>query len=71
MVVYEPYTDKLVRAYSDKGAYIEREGVMYSEAIDLAEFGYQYTETNTPIEGNTATEADYIQALERLGVTND
>lgn len=71
MVIYEPYNDKLVRAYSDKGMSIERDGEPYSEAIDLKEFGYAYTETDIPIETEQATEADYLQALERLGVKND
>ena len=50
MVVYEPYNDKLVRAYSNKGMYIERDGIQYVDAIDLKEFGYTYTETDEPIE---------------------
>ena len=53
MVVYEPYNDILVRAYSDKGMYIERDGVQYVDAIDLKEFGHTYTETDIPIETET------------------
>lgn len=71
MIVVEKYKDNLVRTYSDKGMYIERDGVQYGEAIDIADFGYKYTETNMPIETEEATEADYLQALERLGVKND
>ena len=41
---------RLVRTYSDINHYIERDGVIYSEAIDPEELGRQYTETDTPIE---------------------
>lgn len=71
MIVVEKYKDNLVRTYSDKGMYIERDGVQYGEAIDIEDFGYTYTETDIPIETEESTEADYIQALERLGVKND
>lgn len=50
MIITEKYNDKLIRTYSDKGMYIERDGVQYAEAIDIAAFGYTYTETNIPIE---------------------
>lgn len=40
----------LNRTYSDKGMMIERDGIRYSEAIDPAEFGRQYTETDEPVE---------------------
>lgn len=39
-----------VRTYSDAGMMVERDGVRYSEAIDPAEFGRVYTETDEPIE---------------------
>ena len=39
-----------VKTYSDEGYMIERDGVRYSEAIDPAEFGRQYTETDERIE---------------------
>lgn len=38
-----------VRTYSDQGMMVERDGVRYSEAIDPAEFGRVYTETDEPI----------------------
>ena len=38
-----------VKTYSDGGFYIERDGVRYSEAIDPAELGRTYTETDEPI----------------------
>lgn len=33
-----------IRTYSDSGRYVVRDGVEYSEACDLAEFGRTYTE---------------------------
>ena len=47
-----------VRSYSDSGYYIH--GGMpegdYAEAIDPAELGRTYTETDIPIEGDTTAE---------------
>lgn len=40
----------LNRTYSDAGMMIERDGVRYSEAIDPAELGRTYTETDEEIE---------------------
>lgn len=40
----------LNRTYSDLNMMIERDGVRYSEAIDPAELGRQYTETDEKIE---------------------
>lgn len=48
-----------VKTYSDEGFMVERDGVRYSEAIDPAEFGRQYTETDEPIE-KVAEEATEI-----------
>ena len=39
-----------IKTVSDAGYMIERDGVRYSEAIDPAEFGRVYTETDEPIE---------------------
>lgn len=50
MIVTEAYKDNLIRTYSSIGNYIERDGVRYSEAIDPAEFGRTYAETEEPIE---------------------
>jgi hypothetical protein len=41
---------RLVRTYSDIKHYIERDGVVYGEAIDPEELGRQYTETDQIIE---------------------
>lgn len=42
----------LNRTYSDAGFMIERDGVRYSEAIDPAELGRTYTETDEPVEAD-------------------
>lgn len=49
----------LIRTYSDAGMLIERDGARYAEAIDPAELGRTYTETDEPIyeEELTAEEA--------------
>lgn len=41
----------LNRTYSDLNMMIERDGVRYAEAIDPAELGRVYIETDEPIEG--------------------
>jgi hypothetical protein len=38
-----------IKTYSDEGYMVERDGVRYSEAIDPAELGRQYTETDEKI----------------------
>jgi hypothetical protein len=40
----------LNRTYSDAGMMIERDSVRYSEAIDPADMGRIYTETDVPID---------------------
>lgn len=70
---YETRSDGVIlnRTYSDIGMMIEREGILYSEAIDPAELNRQYVETDIPIGGDgdgEAVEADYLAALERFGV---
>ena len=55
MIITEYYSTRkdgviLNRTYSDKGCYIERDGVKYAEAIDPAELGRTYTETDILIE---------------------
>ena len=61
-----------VKTYSDKGFYIERDGVRYSEAIDPADIPRKYTETNEPIESEAElTVADTLGMLKELGVDTD
>lgn len=45
-----------IRTFSDSGYMVERDGVRYSEAIDLAELNHTYTETDEPVYGMTETE---------------
>lgn len=54
-----------IQTYSDAGFYIECDGALYEEAIDLA--ARDYTETDILIEG-AATDEDYEAALAQLGV---
>lgn len=52
----------LNRTYSDLNHYIERDGVLYTEAIDPQDSGRVYTETEmeiiTPMEGGDADGAN-------------
>ena len=49
---------QFIRTYSDKGMMIHGGSpeADYSEALDPAELGRTYTETTTPIEGETSAE---------------
>ena len=55
------------RTYSDSGYMIKQDGTgaIYSEAVDPANSGRTYTETDELIEGETVTE-DYKTAFEIL-----
>jgi len=44
---------EFVKTFSDEGFMVERDGVRYAEAIDPAEFGRQYAETDEKIEEET------------------
>ena len=55
--------------YSDSGFMIERDGVEYSEAIDVESASYTYTETETPIETPEMTTEERLQDAETaLGI---
>ena len=55
--------------YSDSGFMIERDGVEYSEAIDVEGAPYTYTETETPIETPEMTTEERLQDAETaLGI---
>ena len=41
---------QLRRTWSDTGFMIERDGAVYSEAVDPVEFDRVYTETDMPME---------------------
>ena len=64
--------EDMYRTYSDEGFKIKQieTGIIYDEAIDLESKHYTYEETDIPIEGeDDATEEDYIEALNELGVS--
>lgn len=53
MIVFEYYMTRkdgvdLYRTYSDRGMMIERDGILYDEAIDPSDYGRIYIETETP-----------------------
>lgn len=50
---YRTRSDGVVlrRTYSDSGKMIERDGVLYSEAVDPEGSGRVYSETDVDIEG--------------------
>lgn len=63
MVIQEYYTTRsdgvrLIRSYSNRGFMIERDGVMYDEAIDPEDLHREYTETDTPIFEDERSEFD-------------
>ena len=66
---------KLYRTYSDIGMMIRKDGTdeIYSEAIDVENSGFTYTETDIPIEGDTdeLTVDDTLAMLNQLGVETD
>lgn len=51
MVITENIGEGLIRSRSDCGMYIERDKVLYIEAVDPADSGRQYEETKIKIEG--------------------
>lgn len=68
MIVTEYYMTRsdgvvLNRTYSDAGMMIERDGVRYTEAIDPAEFGRVYTETDEPVIGEELTDSQSLYIL--------
>ena len=77
MIKTEFYTErkdgvKLYRTYSDLDMMIQKDGTeeIYSEAIDVENSGFTYTETDIPIEGDTGdlTVDDTLQMLNELGI---
>lgn len=63
---------QFTKTYSNSGLMVERDGVQYSEAIDPAELGRTYTETDIPIEGEPVetdlTVSDTLEMLSEMGV---
>lgn len=51
-----------VRTYSDTGHRVERDGVAYDEAIDPADTGRTYTESEEMVGEDEESEDDYAEA---------
>ena len=56
---------QFIRTYSDKGMMIHGGSpeADYSEALDPAELGRTYTETDIPIEGDEPTAEEIVEIL--------
>lgn len=58
-----------IRSWSDLGMMIQRDGALYEEAIDPAELGRIYRETDIAIADDTEADMkDYLSALSEFGV---
>ena len=59
-----------VRHYSDLNVWIKQveTGKLYEDAVDVIPCRYTYEETDKPIDDTDATEEDYTEEFERLGV---
>lgn len=57
---YTEYGKDWVKRYSDNGMMIERDGELYSEAVDEAkyEFEHVYYETDIPVEAEATAETE-------------
>ena len=66
MIIREIINEQLERHYSDSGFKIRKIGTeeIYEDAIDLIELGYEYEETNIPIEDDVNYE--YVEAAKIL-----
>ena len=63
MIIQEYYMTRSdgvrrIRTYSNRKMMIERDGVMYDEAIDPEDLHREYTETDTPIFADEKSEFD-------------
>ena len=65
-IVYEDIGNGLIRTYSDKALKIERDGVRYYEAIDPADAGRVYTETDEQIEGYEPMKYSVVGIIEAM-----
>lgn len=70
MIIKEFYQErpdgvKLYRTYSDANFMIRQEqtGIEYTEAIDVENSDYTYTETETPIESEELTDTEALNIL--------
>jgi hypothetical protein len=68
------YINSRILHYSDSGFRIlqNETGIVYDDAVDVMPCKYTYTETDEPIPAEIeATEQDYLNALNELGVNTD
>lgn len=65
MIVTELYGTDLIRTYSDAGYKIQQDGTgdIYDEAIDPADSGRTYTETDIPIEEEGPSADEVLEVL--------
>lgn len=59
MIITETITinnKEFVRSYSSLGYMIERDGIKFSDAVDIPSLGYTYTETDEPIVKDNLTD---------------
>ena len=61
---YTEYGKDWVKRYSDNGMTIERDGELYSEAVDEAKYEFErvYYETDIPVEAEATTETEQKSA---------
>jgi hypothetical protein len=76
MIIVETVTingKEYMHTYSDEGRYVVRDGVEYGEAIDpIGSMRAYYEGDVMPTDdGDEATEQDYLNALQELGVNTD
>lgn len=57
---YTEYGKDWVKRYSDNGMMIERDGELYSDAVDEAKYEFErvYYETDIPVEAEATTETE-------------
>lgn len=75
---YTEYGKDWVKRYSDNGMMIERDGELYSEAVDEAKYEFErvYYETDIPVEADSNPEpdltvSDTLEMLSEMGVDTD
>lgn len=75
---YTEYGKDWVKRYSDNGMMIERDGELYSEAVDEAKYEFErvYYETDIPVEADSNPEpdltvSDTLEMLSKMGVDTD
>lgn len=63
MIVYNVLEGGLIRAYSNLGMMIERDGALYCDAIDPESENRVYSETDIPIETEEITGDELTEML--------